>query len=190
MKFEKILRRLSGVDNLISMFWCRILIGILFIFYGLIIFFNLTNVLDFWTKISIAIAFFGLGLTFLIDGQSLLRDYFNNNSKTYLKTEKKQSFSIMFAKIFFITGSILFFIKFYSIENPSLYPIVIFLITIIVIIIFHHNISHIKISKEGFEINLGNRTSIIEERIENLENEINELKKTEWNFKITEVNKK
>lgn len=86
MNLENILKKFSGVNNLKAVFFGRSIIGLAFIFYGLL---TLTSISieDVWTKWSIALAFFGLGLMFILDGQSILREYFtiksscNNNLK-------------------------------------------------------------------------------------------------------------
>mgnify|MGYP001620046375 CR=1 FL=1 len=77
---EKMLRRLSGIDNLLRIAKGRFIIGIIFIIYGVIILLA-DSINDFWIKISIAVAFFGLGLTFVLDGQSILREYFRDKPK-------------------------------------------------------------------------------------------------------------
>ena len=127
---------------------------------------------------------------FILDGQSILREYFTNNQKTKI-INSQDSFTGLL-KLFFVIGSLLFFVKFYTLESPSLYSIVIFLISlilIIVIIIFRKDIISFKISKDGFEINLVNRTASLEKKLEDLTYETNELKKPEWNFEIKEKKK-
>ncbi len=71
-KREKILRFISGTDNLKAVALTRLIIGIIFIGYGLTIF---SFPIELWTKSSLLLAFFGLGLMFIFDGQSILREY-------------------------------------------------------------------------------------------------------------------
>lgn len=71
---EKIFRKLSGIDNLKGISLGRLIIGIIFIVYGFLILY--LHIDDIWIKISIALAFWGLGLMFILDGQSVLREYF------------------------------------------------------------------------------------------------------------------
>ena len=72
---EKIIRKLSGIENLLGIAKGRIIIGIIFIIYG-IIFLSINSIDNLWVKISISLAFFGLGFMFIFDGQSILREYF------------------------------------------------------------------------------------------------------------------
>ena len=87
---EKFLKKLSGIDNLLSIFKCRVIIGSIFVVYGLLVLFVS---MDIWIKISIMLAFFGLGMMFILDGQSILRQYFNNKNRekenTIFKTKEK-----------------------------------------------------------------------------------------------------
>ncbi|VVB77942.1 Uncharacterised protein [uncultured archaeon] len=174
---EKFLRALSGIDNLKGVFLGRVIIGMVLSGYGFLIFF-LNSISDQWTRISLASAFWGLGLMFILDGQATLREYFTNNSKSKITPESKHSLTSILA-IFFIIGVILFFIKFYSLENPSLYPMIIFLISILLILVFHEKISHFEISKDKLLVKMKKDQ---EQYYDNIES-----KKKEWDFKIEEV---
>ncbi len=187
--WEKLLKWASGINNLKGVFYGRLVIGLIFIFYGFAVFY-FSPIRDIWIKWSILLAFLGIGATFVLDGQSILREYFTKNQKT--KIEISQDSLIDLLKLSFVIGSLLLFFKFYTLKEASLYPIVLFLIFIILAIIiinFRKDIISFKISKEGFEINLGNRTSSLEKKLEDLTYETNESKKTEWNFEIKEKKK-
>ena len=74
------LKKISGMDNLKSVSIFRFILGIIFILYGVLILIFIP-IKEIWTIRSIALAFFGLGLMFILDGQSILREYFRNNKK-------------------------------------------------------------------------------------------------------------
>jgi predicted membrane protein len=84
-------------------------------------------------------------------------------------------------KLIFVTGSILFFIKFYAAEIPSLYSMVLFLIAIILIILFYKKITHFEISKNKILVKMKEDQEKDYESIE--------AKKKEWNFEIRGVKK-
>ena len=174
---EKFLKKLSGIENMKGIFFVRFIIGIFSIFYGfLILSLHMDNG---WTKISISLAFFGFGLMFILDGQSILREYFTSNQIRELVIEESKPSLIRFVEFLFIIGSVLFFIKFYNLENPSLYPVVIFLISLLLIMIFHKKISHLELSKNKILIKMQKDQ---ERDFENLES-----KKKEWDFEIKEI---
>lgn len=77
MKVRGFYRMLSGIDNLLGTARLRLIIGLFFIWGFAIILFN--N-LDPFSKVSLAVAFFALGFTFVFDGQSLLREYFRERN--------------------------------------------------------------------------------------------------------------
>ncbi len=84
---KNFLRKLSGIENLRGIFNGRFIIGLVFIIYGILIFcFN--SIENFWVKVSITLAFFGLGLMFILEGQSILREYFRNEQKKKLGNKK------------------------------------------------------------------------------------------------------
>lgn len=178
---DRFLRIISGVDHLKATFWGKIGIGTLFIIYGVVILW-LVHFEDIWLKISIVLAFFGLGLTFVLDGQSILREYFGNVQKDVYK-RKCDPYSFLGKAIgfLFILGSLLLFFKFYTSENPSLYPITIFLIAILSILIFRERISHFEISKSRLLVKMKNEQ---EQSYENIES-----KKKDWGFTIERVKK-
>jgi len=176
--WEKLLKLASGINNLKSVFYGRLLIGLIFIFYGFAVFY-FSPIKDIWIKWSILLAFLGIGATFVLDGQSILREYFTNNQKTKI-INSQDSFTGLL-KLFFVIGSLLFFVKFYTLENPSLYPIAMLLIAIILILVFHKKISHFEISKNKVLIKMKEDK---EKDYDNLQ-----LKKKNWNFEIKEKNK-
>jgi hypothetical protein len=143
---EEILRKISMVDNMKSLFWGRIILGILFLIYVAIIL--IFGKADTWTKLSIALAFAGLGLMFILDGQNVLREYFSSKPPISSYTGQKSVLFLIIMKILLVAGSILFLVKFYQLNNPSMYPITIFLISIFLIILFQNKISHFELSKE------------------------------------------
>lgn len=165
MSLENILKKFSGVNNLKAVFFGRFFIGITFIFYGILVL-KFISIEDVWTKWSIALAFFGLGLMFILDGQSILREYFNRDyNKPHFRNE--HPLLIKIAEFIFIIGSILFLIKFYNSDNVSFYPLIIFLIAIFIIIVFYERISNFKINWKGNSIEvLINQKEGIEKREE------------------------
>jgi hypothetical protein len=72
---KKFWKKISGRENLLKISKFRFIFGFVFIIYGIVML-NLTlgNVL---TSISISLAFIGLGFMFILDGQSILREYFS-----------------------------------------------------------------------------------------------------------------
>ncbi len=175
---ENFLRKISGIDNLKGIFWSRFIIGLIFIIYGVLILKQISISNEDMTKISITLAFFGLGLMFILDGQSILREYFTTDKKREINKEQ-ESLLIFSAKLFFIIGSILFFVKFYILESPSLYPMVIFLTLIFITIIFRKRILHLEVSRD----------KILVKMKEDQENDYKNLqsKQKEWDFEIKEV---
>ena len=176
---EKFLRALSGVDNLKGIFWGRVTIGFFLIIYGFAIF--SLNSIEQWTKISLAVAFWGIGLSFVFEGQSALREYFTNKEPVRRAISQPLPFIEFFGKLFFVSGGILFLVKFYVAENISFYPIVIFLILLFIIITFKDKISHFELSKNKLLIKMKEDQ---EKNYDKLE-----PKKKEWNFEIKGVNK-
>ena len=176
---EKILRKLSGIDDLLWTSLFRLIIGIAFLAYG---FLTLWLVQDFWFKISTMLAFCALGLMFILDGQSILREYFINKQRAQIENKEINSLLIIFAKLFFIIGSALFFTKFYTIENPSLYPLVIFLISLFLIIIFYKKISHFELSSKGVIVKMARDIDVSYQKME--------PSKKEWNYFEKGENKK
>lgn len=77
---EKILRGLSGINNLKGTAIFRYVVGIVFIVYGFVLFFLIPKE-DIWTKISVPSALWALGLMFVFDGSSILREYFRNKKE-------------------------------------------------------------------------------------------------------------
>ena len=162
---EKFLRVLSGIDNLKLTAIFRIIVGLVIIVYGFIMFF-LIKIDTFWTKIGIPSTLWALGLMFILDGQSILREYFNRDyNKPHFGNE--HPLLIKIAEFIFIIGSILFLIKFYNSDNVSFYPLIIFLIAIFIIIVFYERISNFKINWKGNSIEvLINQKEGIEKREE------------------------
>ena len=81
---EKFLRFISGIDNLKSAGIGRIILGLVFILFGLLVWpLELTG--D-YPMISLGVAFFALGFTFIFDGLSILREYFKKKNE---KTKRK-----------------------------------------------------------------------------------------------------
>jgi len=74
MKREEIIEKLSGINCLDSVALIRFIIGILFIIYAIIVY-GFSHISDPWVRISIIIALSGLGVTFILDGQNILREY-------------------------------------------------------------------------------------------------------------------
>lgn len=177
MSLENILRKFSGVNHLKSTLIFRFIIGLVFVIYGFFIFY-LTNIEDIWVKTSVSLAFWGLGLMFILDCQSILREYFSG-----LKVNKAKNngtgLLILLIGLFFVIGTILLFIKFNNLENPSLYPMIIFLVAILVILIFQEKISHFELSKDRIVVKMKEDQ---EKDYENIES-----RKKEWGFKIEEV---
>lgn len=116
----KILRHISGIDNPKGTFYGRLIIGCLFVVYGLLVF---------WTNLSLAIAFFALGLTFILDGQSILREYFSKNEIRLRKSQKEKQnkviLNIRFLAYFFIfIISILIFLLIIIFLEELVHPLV------------------------------------------------------------------
>jgi hypothetical protein len=83
IKPKNFFRKLSGLEDLFSIALVRFIIGILFIAYGVLIDILIEKtVLE---ELSIFIAFAGLGLMFILDGQNVLREYFKNNPRVLSK---------------------------------------------------------------------------------------------------------
>jgi len=80
MKKILFLRFLSGIDNLKGTAILRICIGLIIFAFGLILYFFI-NFENFLTRISIPSALWALGLMFIFDGQSILREYFKDKPK-------------------------------------------------------------------------------------------------------------
>lgn len=179
MSSENLLKKFSGINNLKAVFWGRLFIGLVFLIYGVLIL-NFISIEDIWTKWSIALAFLGLGLTFILDGQSALREYFTGSKISEIKNREANGLIISIIVLFFIIGTILFFIKFNNLENPSLYPMAIFLVAILIILIFQDKISHFELSKDKIIVKMKEGEEKDYEKIES--------KKKEWGFKIEEVN--
>lgn len=85
---ENFLRWISGIDNLKGVFLWRVIIGFSFILYTILII-AFPAIEDLWTRWSIALAFLGLGLMFILDGQSTLKEYFRNKQEKKLSNEKR-----------------------------------------------------------------------------------------------------
>lgn len=184
---EKFLRALSGIDNLKATAIFRMIVGLVIVIYGFILF-SLTALDEFWTKISVPSALWALGLMFIFDGSSILREYFKSNRKIESEPTRQLSPLIKSIKLLFIIGSLLFFIKFSMQESPSLYPLVIYLLGIFLVSVFYDKISHLKISREGVEMSL-NQIPAIKKELNNLIYEINESKKPLWNFEVKKEEK-
>jgi len=171
------LRKLFGIDNPLGVFYGRLIIGLVLASYGFLIFF-LNSIENQWTRISIAMAFWSMGLMFIFDARTILKEYYETDKKVTLP-DKKEASILPFLKLVFLGGSIIFLVKFYFAQNPSFYPLTILLIAIILIIVFNEKISHFQISKDGVLIKMM-------QDINKSYSEI-DLKKKDWNFKIEEV---
>ncbi len=82
---DYILKKLFGIENPLGVFWGRLIIGIVLSVYGFLIFF-LNSIEDQWTRISIAMAFLGLGLMFIFDGRTILKEYFSNQQPEHQRS--------------------------------------------------------------------------------------------------------
>ncbi len=87
MRDEGFLRKLSGINNLKGISLSRFIIGLVLVFYGFGIFF-LNSIGDIWLRISLATAFWGLGLMFILEGQSILREHFYNKQEKSVVANK------------------------------------------------------------------------------------------------------
>lgn len=85
MNEEKCITFLSGINNLRGLALGRFILGIVFLIYG-VIFYDLSKIGEFWTKLSLCIALWGLGLMFILDGQNILREYVKFSRITQPKT--------------------------------------------------------------------------------------------------------
>ena len=81
---ENILFNISGINNLRSVALVRFIIGILFIIYAVIVY-GLAPISEPWTKMGLVIALAGLGITFILDGQNILREWANKMEKDISK---------------------------------------------------------------------------------------------------------
>jgi len=86
---EEFLKEISGINNLKRVSLGRIIIGLVLVIYGVIVLSIPFD--DPWTKITIAFVFFGLGLAFLLDGQSVLREYFRNKNQEHKEKIKDKN---------------------------------------------------------------------------------------------------
>jgi len=77
MNWEKFLRGLSGIDYLKHFSLIRIIFGLFLVGYGFGIYF-LGNINEFSWRLSISSVFWTLGIMFILDGQTMLREYFRN----------------------------------------------------------------------------------------------------------------
>ena len=69
---EKILKWASGINNLKGVFYGRLLIGLIFIFYGIIVLKE---------NLALAVSFFALASAFTFDGLGVLREYFREEKQ-------------------------------------------------------------------------------------------------------------
>jgi len=72
---EKLLKWLSGINRLKAVAIFRIVVGFIIVGYGFLLF-SLIEIDGFWTKISVPSTLWALGLMFIFDGQSILRESF------------------------------------------------------------------------------------------------------------------
>jgi len=68
-------RFVSGIDYLKGTAIFRILIGLVIVIFGVTLY-SFINFENSWEKISISSALWALGLMFIFDGQTMLREYF------------------------------------------------------------------------------------------------------------------
>lgn len=95
---EEILKKLFCMNKPLAVFWGRFIIGIVLAIYGFLIFF-LNSIEDQWARISIALAFWSLGLMFIFDGRTILKEYFNPRMESIKSSATKEKKEINWNKI-------------------------------------------------------------------------------------------